>query len=420
MTLVAAINEPPVMGDAGLKAQFARAARRRRMQALLPVLPLLLFLGAAFVAPVAAMLFRSADNAFIHEALAETAEALGNWDETADEPPPDAVFAALIADARRGTLTKLGQRFNHHASGMSSLFRKTARGIRSLPADVADPRAALLGIDEQWNDLALWRTIKHFSGPFTAAHYWRAADFAFSSETGGYDLADENRRVYVRLFLRTLAMSAIITLLALLLGYPTAFLIASLPPARANLLLILVLLPFWTSLLVRTTAWIVLLYREGVVNDALLATGILSGSDRLELIHNKTGTLIAMTHILLPFMILPLYSVMKTIPPAYMRAARSLGASGWTAFWRVYFPQTVPGAGAGALLVFILAVGYYITPELVGGADGTFISNRIAYHMRSSGNWGLAAALGLVLLALVLALYWCYDRLAGASNIRIG
>ena len=169
--------------------------------------------------------------------------------------------------------------------------------------------------------------------------------------------------------------------------------------------MIMVLLPFWTSLLVRTTAWIALLQKEGVINDFLVLVGVIGEDGRLGMIHNATGTLIAMTHILLPFMILPLYSVMKTIPPSYMRAAKSLGASPPLAFARVYLPNTIPGIGAGGILVFILAIGYYITPELVGGTSGTFISNRIAYHISSSLNWGLAAALGVLLLALIMALY---------------
>jgi putative spermidine/putrescine transport system permease protein len=206
----------------------------------------------------------------------------------------------------------------------------------------------------------------------------------------------------------------------LLLGYPIAWILANLPLRTSNLLMILVLLPFWTSLLVRTSAWIVLLQQEGVINDTLVALGILDDNHRLELMFNQTGTIIAMTHILLPFMILPLYSVMKTIPPSYLRAAKSLGANDWTAFWRVYFPQTVPGIGAGAILVFIVAIGYYITPELVGGTSGIFISNRIAYHISSSLNWGLGAALGVLLLAAVLVLYGLYDKIVGIDNVKLG
>ncbi|MEM9269024.1 MAG: ABC transporter permease subunit, partial [Pseudomonadota bacterium] len=127
-----------------------------------------------------------------------------------------------------------------------------------------------------------------------------------------------------------------------------------------------------------------------------------------------------MTHILLPFMILPLYSVMRGISPSYVRAAKSLGATNWTAFWRVYFPATIPGIGAGALLVFILSIGYYITPALVGGQDGTLISNFIADHMQKTLNWSLAAALGGLLLASVLILYWIYDKIVGIDNMKLG
>ena len=156
------------------------------------------------------------------------------------------------------------------------------------------------------------------------------------------------------------------------------------------------------------------------INDALVAMKVPGNFVHLVMINNQFGTIVAMTHILLPFMILPMYSVMSTIPPSYVRAAKSLGATNWTAFWRVYFPQSVPGIGAGSILVFILAIGYYITPEIVGGTTGTFISNRIAYHISSSLNWGLAAALGSILLAVVLLLYWAYDKIVGIDNVKLG
>ena len=236
----------------------------------------------------------------------------------------------------------------------------------------------------------------------------------------GVTSRDEDERIYVLLFQRTLFMSLMITVSCILLGYPVAWILANLPLRTANLLMILVLLPFWTSLLVRTSAWKVLLQQQGVINDILVWLRVVDDAGRLVMINNQTGTIIAMTHILLPFMILPLYSVMKTIPPSYLRAAKSLGATDWTAFWRVYFPQSVPGIGAGSILVFILAIGYYITPELVGGTTGVFISNRIAYHISSSLNWGLAAALGTILLAAVLILYWTYDKIVGIDNVKLG
>ena len=152
----------------------------------------------------------------------------------------------------------------------------------------------------------------------------------------------------------------------------------------------------------------------------MVVLGIIGEEQRIRMIYNQTGTLIAMTQILLPFMILPLYSVTKTIPPSYMRAAQSLGASPAWSFFKVYLPQTIPGIGAGSLLVFILAIGYYITPALVGGQDGQLISNFIAHHMKFSLNWGLAGALGSILLASVLLLYWVYNKIVGIENMKLG
>ncbi|MFN4130622.1 MAG: ABC transporter permease, partial [Paracoccaceae bacterium] len=230
----------------------------------------------------------------------------------------------------------------------------------------------------------------------------------------------EERQIYVSLFIKTFLMAGFITFTCFLLGFPIAHLLATLPMKWSNLLMILVLLPFWTSLLVRTTSWMVLLQQQGVVNNTMVALGIISEDGRIQMIYNQMGTIIAMTHILLPFMILPLYSDMRPIPPSYVRAARSLGATSWTAFRRVYLPQTLPGVGAGSLLVFILAVGYYITPALVGGASGQLISNLIAFHMQSSLNWSLASALAALLLGAVLVLYWIYDRLVGIDNLKLG
>ena len=208
--------------------------------------------------------------------------------------------------------------------------------------------------------------------------------------------------------------------LCFLLGYPIAYFISNLPIRKANLFLIMVLLPFWTSLLVRTSAWKVLLQQEGVINDILVSIGFVDNLERFQMINNQFGTIVAMTHILLPFMILPLYSVMKTIPKDYVRAAKSLGANNFISFWRIYFPQSIPGIGAGSILVFILAIGYYITPEIVGGTSGTFISNRIAYHISSSLNWGLAAALATILLIAVLFLYYVYDKIVGIDKVKLG
>ena len=215
-------------------------------------------------------------------------------------------------------------------------------------------------------------------------------------------------------------LSSLITFLTFVIAFPVSYMLAKVTTRISNILIIFVLLPFWTSLLVRTTSWIALLQQEGVINDFLILVGIISEDGRLAMIHNATGTVIAMTHILLPFMILPLFSVMKTIPKSYVRAAISLGAHPWVAFWRIYFPNTLPGIGAGSILVFILAIGYYITPALVGGSSGTFISNRIAYHISNSLNWGLGSAIGVILLGVVLLLFILYDRTVGIKNMKLG
>ena len=232
-------------------------------------------------------------------------------------------------------------------------------------------------------------------------------------------MKEKERRVYVMLWWRTLLLSLIVTVGCLAMAYPVAHLLATLPLRYSNLLMICVLMPFWTSLLVRIVAWMVMLQNNGVVNSTLVWSGILDDENRLPMMYNFTGTVIVMIQILLPFMILPIYSVMKTIPPSYMRAAQNLGAPPSLAFLKVYLPQTLPGVGAGVILVFIVAIGYYITPELVGGKDGQLIGNMIAYHMQKSLNWGLAAAMGTLLLAAILLLYWVYDRIVGIDNMRM-
>jgi putative spermidine/putrescine transport system permease protein len=213
-------------------------------------------------------------------------------------------------------------------------------------------------------------------------------------------------------------MGAVITIICLLLAYPLAYLLANLPTRKSNLLMILVLLPFWTSILVRVAAWIVLLQSGGLINGALLKLGLID--QPLQLVFNRTGVYIAMVHIMLPFMILPIYSVMKGISPSYMRAAISLGCHPFASFWRVYFPQTVAGVGAGCLLVFILSIGYYITPALLGSPNDQMVSYFVAFYTNSTINWGMATALGGLLLLATLVLYVVYSWLVGASRLRLG
>ncbi|QFS96686.1 Spermidine/putrescine transport system permease protein PotB [Labrenzia sp. THAF191b] len=404
-----------------LKAALAKALRREKLRALALIAPLLIFVLLTFVAPIVDMLFRSVENGIVEDTLPKTVIALQEWDPTSGNVPDEVVFAALYDDlavaVEEKTHTRLGSRLNYEETGVSSLFRKTGRGIKRM--DEAGPfKEQFIDLDKDWGNVETWQVLKRFSPRYTAGYFLNAFDA--QQTANGIELKPEDERIYMFLFGRTLFLSIAITVSCLLLGYPIAFLLSALPLRSSNLLMILVLLPFWTSLLVRTSAWKVLLQQQGVINDFLVWTGIISDAGRLVMINNQTGTIIAMTHILLPFMILPLYSVMKTISPSYVRAAKSLGANDWTAFWRVYFPQTVPGIGAGAVLVFILSIGYYITPELVGGTSGIFISNRIAYHISSSLNWGLGAALGTLLLVAVLVLFVVYDKIVGIDNVKLG
>jgi putative spermidine/putrescine transport system permease protein len=404
-----------------LQVALARAQRRQKLQALGLVAPLFLFIFVTFFLPIADMLLRSVQNDIVPDTLPRTVVELAKWDPAKSELPDEAVYAALTTDlleARKArTNTKVGQRLNYEVPGISSLFRKTPRRLARIKEPPYKP--ALIKIDRKWGDPQTWLLIKRFSGHFTDGYFLSAVDMKRDSK-GNIAAKDERNQIYWLLFQRTMLLSLVITLTTLLLGYPIAYLLATLPARYSNLLIILVLLPFWTSLLVRTTSWIVLLQQQGVINDLLVNVGLINDAGRLSMIYNATGTVIAMTHILLPFMILPVYSVMKTIPPSYVRAARSLGATSFTAFWRIYFPNTIPGIGAGAILVFVLAIGFYITPELVGGTTGTFISNRIAYHISASLNWGLAAALGTILLVIVLAFFYLYDRIVGIDNMKLG
>ena len=399
--------------------KVARASIRPRggaaagLRAWALVVPLAAFIGVTFVAPLGAMLTRSVHAPVVADALPETLRLLDGWDGSA--PPGEPVFRALgqelLAAREARTLGQVANRVNRVEGGLRSVLTRTARRLRTgAPSPEAAPgagtqadatrtagapapwRDAILGMDEAWNEVATWRAIERAGERFTGRHHLHALDLDEAPD-GAIVAQPEDLRIYLPLLGRTLLVSLAVTALCLALGYPVAYMIARAPPDRAPLLLLLVLVPFWTSLLVRTTSWIVLLQTEGVINDLLVAVGLLDQDGRLAMIYNMTGTMVAMTHVLLPFMVLPLYSVMRTVPPEYMRAAASLGATFPAAFRRVYWPRTLPGVAAGCLLVFILAIGYYITPALVGGRTGQLISNMIAYHMQQSLNWGLAAAL---------------------------
>jgi putative spermidine/putrescine transport system permease protein len=402
-----------------LQRSLARAERRRQWRAFALTLPLLVFLLATFLVPIAALLKRAVENPEVANALPRTVAVLERWDRH-DVPPPQA-YAAVVADL--GALPDsadagaLARRLNSEVAGARSLVMNAYKALplegATTPADV---KAKLVELDERWADPKYWQAIARNGSRWTGAYLLASVDLRRDAQ-GAVERMPQDQRVFGRILARTFEMSALVTLWCLLLGYPLAYWLSTLPARQANVLMILVLVPFWTSILVRVAAWIVLLQSGGLVNRALIGLGLVE--QPLALLFNRTGVVIAMTHILLPFMILPLYSVMKGVPPTYLRAAVSLGSPPLAAFFRVYVPQTYPGIGAGALLVFILAIGYYVTPALLGGADDQMLSYYVAQYANVNVNWGMASALGGLLLAATLVLYAVYRRVV-KSELSLG
>ncbi len=405
-----------------LEVSLKKAEKKNKIKAFLLVAPLLLFLFITYVFPIGEMFTRSVDDKMITNMLPQTFKAMEKWD--GKELPPEEVFAGFYSDYKvlieNQTQGKLGQRLNKEKNGFNSITKKLMRQIKRNKIDESQSiKEQIMKVHKRWRDVEYWRAIKRTAPPYTMAKYLKGMDMYFAAD-GSIAQVDEDRRIHRILWLRTLEIALFVTIFCFLMGYPIAHLLATLPMKYSNLLMICVLLPFWTSLLVRTASWMILLQQQGVVNDFFVMIGLVANDSRPEMMYNKVGTYVAMTQILLPFMVLPLYSVMKTISPSLMRAGKSLGGTPFVAFWKVYFPLTIPGIGAGCLLVFILAIGYYITPALVGGASGTLISNQIAYHMKTTLDWSFASAMGLMLLSGVLVIYWIYNKLVGVDNIKLG
>ena len=381
--------------------------------------PLTGFLLVFFVAPLAWLLSLAVREAEVPRALPRTLAALESWQP--NEPLPTGLFPAfgrdLIEGREAGTLADAARRLNYEVNGVRSTLMRAAREVGS--ADAATPLDARFfeQVDPALASPAFFAAVQRAKGPVSAFYLLASVDLVRDAQ-GRIERAPEANRIYIDVLLRTVAISFTVTVLCLLLGFPVALLLTQVRDRTADWLMVLVLLPFWTSLLVRTAAWVVLLQREGIVNGALMKLGVIA--EPLTLIYNRTGVLVAMTHVLLPFMVLPLYSVLKGIPPHYMRAATSLGAPPPTAFVRVFLPIAAPGIAAGSLMVFILALGYYITPALVGGGADQMLSYFVATYTTDTGNWGLAAALGLLMLATTIALYALAHRLSGGRAVAVG
>jgi putative spermidine/putrescine transport system permease protein len=400
---------------ASLKAQLRRAERLTKIKYMLLILPLAAFLFVVFVWPMVSLLRRAVDNPEITTAFPSTTALLRSWDGKG--LPSEDVYAALARDlaAAKGQpmLAEAAKRANMEQTGLRSLLMNSARKLELQPGQSA--KGALIEIDPRWGEVGTWKIFARNASTMTPFYLLAALDLKVD-ENGNIGKAPSDQSIYVDILLRTLWMSVLVTTWCLLLGYPLAYFMANQPPRVANLLLILVLLPFWTSILVRVAAWIVLLQNEGPINRALLGLGLID--EPLQLVFNRLGVYIAMVHILLPFAILPLYSVMKNVSPTLMRAALSLGCPPFQSFWRVYFPQTLPGVGAAGLLVFILAMGYYITPALLGSPKEQMAAYFVAFYTNETVNWGMASALATILLVATMILYIFYARWFGPSRIN--
>ena len=440
-----------------LKESLRKSLRRTKIRSFLLILVPLLFVLILFVNPIVQLLSRSVDDNLINNVFQLTFSQYEVWEDKSSLPGEE-MYAAVINDIRNThklpdgegklLLGKSGTRMTYELSGWRSLLMKTVKEATKVDKKSKEEvkpykwdapyKDKMIKKDKRWGQVEFWKSLGAMKDPYTMGYYLNAVDLKFDANKNIIQ-KKEHFKIYKTIWMRTLQVSLMVTIFCLILAYPVSYLLATLPMRTSNLLMICVLMPFWTSLLVRIVAWMVMLQQHGVVNDTLLTilpcfegmvnlpffgeTNIdlcFGEEDRLPMMYNFTGTIIVMTQILLPFMILPIYSVMKGIPPSYMKAAQNLGATPTMAFIRVYMPQSVPGIGAGCILVFIVAIGYYITPELVGGKDGLMIGNFVAREMQRTLNWGLGAAIGSILLFAVLMLYWTYDRLIGLDNLKMG
>ncbi|MBR3190318.1 ABC transporter permease [Bosea sp. (in: a-proteobacteria)] len=389
-------------------------SRRRRLPVSLALIaPLGLFLLIFFAAPLYTMMSAAVSDPIASRALPGVGSALASWDGSA-APGPDAqaVFARDIRSIEDDQLFgDLVRRLNSAKPGFRTLMSKTRTALRE------DLKANdLVAIDERWSDPAFWQAVKTATAStFTDRNLLAAVDLE-RSPAGDIQAMPAGSSANRTTLARTFVVSLLVTIACLLIGFPYAMIAASVEGWKRQLLLGAVLLPLWTSLLVRTAAWFILLQDNGLINSALMALGLSSGP--VPLIFNRTGVVIAMTHVLLPFMVLPIFSVLIGIPKNLMPAAASLGAAPIRAFWKVLLPLSMRGVVSGSLLVFMSALGYYITPALIGGAQDQMISSVIAYYATGAANWAMAGALGIVLLAATMILYTVYLRLASDQQVQ--
>ncbi|KXF91632.1 ABC transporter permease [Phaeobacter inhibens] len=420
MTLLSSPAEAGALSAAprpsGLKRELARANRRKTRSAALLVLPLFALVFVFFALPILGLLTGAVHSPTYADHFPRSAAQL-----RAEAPFDEAFYEALFQDIRDAdearTTGKVGRRLNQDQPGFSTMLKSATRASRRETPDPGTFADWFAARDDRWTDPEYLAAMRRTAQPNTDFFLLKSLDLERNIE-GKLVSVDPDQALFVDVFLRTLLISLGVTLICCVLGYPLAWSLVQASPKWRNLMLLGVLFPFWTSLLVRTAAWVIVLQKEGPINSALQGIGLIDAP--LTLVFNRFGVLIALTHILLPFLVLPLYSVMKAIPRDYMRAAKSLGARPVYAFLTAYFPQTLPGLSAGAILVFIMSIGYYITPALVGGPRDQMISYFIAFYTNNTINWGLASALALNLLIVTLVLYALYQRITGNGRVSMG
>lgn len=365
----------------------------------LPLMPALLFVVCAFLLPILWFLSQAINGRPVVSVIPATAEAIAGWDGVG--LPQDDVFETLVRDltqAEPADVASLARELNFRQAGNRRLILQAAR---ELEADLGgDARARLEAINGAWASPEIWRVIRQSARTFTTYNILESLDLEAGPD-GGVSVKPVDDRLFLGVYARTLTISLTVTVICVLLGYPLAYAVANAPARTAAILMLLVLLPFWTSLLVRTLAWMVIFQRQGILNGVLIEAGLMS--EGLQFLRTRFAVIVSMTHIMLPFVVLPLISVMKKIPPNYMNAAESLGAGRIRALVSVYLPLTLPGLSAGVVLVMTLSLGFYVTPMLLGGGGDQMISNLVATFVNRSLNWGLAAALGLWLIVFAMA-----------------
>ncbi|WP_439595877.1 ABC transporter permease [Falsiroseomonas sp.] len=370
--------------------------RRTNWLAALLIAPLLLLILGSFVVPVGLTLFRAVADRDVAVALPATSAILAEWD--GQGLPPEPAFAAVARELATALeerrIGDLAQRMNFESTGLRTLLLRTARAGDRLRAPYAP---SLVALDARWGQRDTWLMLQRASGPTTSLYLLRAMDLTRTPD-GRVTQVAMDERLFRTLFLRTLWVSLLVTAICVLLAYPVAYTIARLRAPWSSVALTLVLIPFWSSVLVRTTAWYVLLQREGPVNDALLGLGLLDAP--AQILGTRIAVVVALVHVLLPFAILPMHSVMTRLDGTYLRAAASLGANGMQRFLRVWLPLSLPGVAAGGAMVFLLAVGMYTAPALIGGDRDQMVTWFIANFMTRDVNWGMAAALSAYLLAM--------------------